>query len=79
LVPGTRLDIAIPFEGDPMLWRVRASTFSVSGHPEIDIQQGKIVFTVEFPDDSADSQQLKSQIDRNIRSWADAVGHLKKM
>jgi hypothetical protein len=56
---------------------VRASTFSLSGHPEIDIQEARIVFTIEFPDDSADSQQLKMQIDRNIRSLADAVGHLK--
>ena len=29
MVQGTRLDIAIPYEGDSVLWRIQASTFSV--------------------------------------------------
>ena len=28
VVAGTQLDIAMHFSGDPMLWRIRASTFS---------------------------------------------------
>ena len=30
IVKGTVLDIAIPFTGDPKLWRIRPSTYSVS-------------------------------------------------
>jgi hypothetical protein len=76
-VQGTKIDIAIPFEGDPMLWRIRASSFSLSGYPEIDIRSNEIVFSVSFPDDAAQSNQLLSEIDRNTKSFVEAVGYLK--
>jgi hypothetical protein len=75
-VQGTRLDIAIPYEGDPLLWRIRASTFSLSGHPEIEVRDNVIVFTVSFPDDSADPVQLKAEIESEIESLTDAVRNL---
>ncbi len=34
IVQGTRLDIAIPYEGDPILWKIRPSTFSLCGATE---------------------------------------------
>ena len=34
VVKGTVLDIAVPFMGDPDLWRIRPSTYSLSGYPE---------------------------------------------
>lgn len=37
VVQGTRLDIAIPYEGDSLLWRIRPSTFSLSSYPEIEV------------------------------------------
>jgi hypothetical protein len=77
IVQGTRLEIAIPFEGDPMLWKVRPSTFTLSGHPEIDIQHDRILFTVAFPDDSADPTQLNAEIDRSVRSLSNGVDYLK--
>ena len=76
-VRGTRLDIAIPFEGDPKLWRIRPSTFSLSGYPEIEVRDDSIVFSVSFPDDAADTTSLKSDIDRNIQSLASAVQSLR--
>ncbi|MDA8125385.1 MAG: hypothetical protein M0009_09380 [Deltaproteobacteria bacterium] len=78
VVPGTKIDIAIPFEGDPMLWRIRASTFSMSGYPEIEIGHDEIVFSVRFPDDSADSDRLRTDVERIVKSLADAVGYLKR-
>jgi hypothetical protein len=36
-VQGTRFDIAVPYEGDPELWRFCPSTHSTSGYPEIEI------------------------------------------
>lgn len=77
IVQGTKIDIAIPFEGDPMLWRIRASTFSLSGYPEIEVRNNEIVFSVSFPDDSAQPSQLLAEIDRNTKSLSDAVGYLK--
>ena len=76
VVRGTKIDIAIPFDGDPMLWKIRASTFSMSGYPEIALNNGEVVFSISFPDDSANSEQLKSEIDRNLKSLSDAVGYL---
>ncbi|EMS77128.1 hypothetical protein Dpo_35c00020 [Desulfotignum phosphitoxidans DSM 13687] len=76
VVRGTRIDIAIPFEGDPMLWRVRASTWS-GGYPDIEVKSGEIMLSVCFPDDSANPDQLKGEIHQNIKSLEDAIGYLK--
>ena len=78
IVQGTRLDIAIPYEGDPMLWRIRPSTFSLSGYPEIEVRDDSIILSINFPDDSADPERLKSEIDRHIQSLADAVQNLNR-
>jgi hypothetical protein len=77
IVKGTKLDIAIPFEGDSMLWRISASTFSMSGYPDIEIRSNEIIFTVSFPDDSAVPDKLRADIERYIESLVDAVGYLK--
>jgi hypothetical protein len=60
-----------------MLWRIRASTWSSGGYPEIDVKNGEIILSVSFPDDSANPDQLKSDISRSIKSLEDAVGYLK--
>lgn len=78
IVQGTLLDIAVPYEGDAGLWRLQASTFSVSGYPEIEVRDNEIMLTVTFPDDSADPAKTKSDIDRQIRSLADAVNYLRR-
>jgi len=77
VVRGTRIDIAIPYEGNPMLWKVRASTWSSGGYPEIDVENREIILSVSFPDDSANPERLKSDINRSIKSLEDAVGYLK--
>lgn len=76
VVKGTSLEIAIPFEGDPILWRLQASTFG-GGFPNIDIHDSEIVFNIRFPDDSAKPEEIKANIDRSIKSLADAIGYLK--
>jgi len=78
IVQGTRLEIAIPYEGDPWLWRFRPSAFSLTGYPEIEVRDDVIVFSVQFPDDSADHNSLKLEIDRQVKSLADAVQNLKR-
>ena len=78
VVQGTRLDIAIPYEGDAILWRIQASTFSVSGYPEIEVRDNEIVMTLSFPDDSVDPTKMKSDIDRQISSLAGAVNNLTR-
>lgn len=79
IVAGTKVEIGIPFEGDPILWRLRVSPFSVGGYPEIDILSNEIVFSVAFPDDSPDPNKLRANVERHTKSLVDAVGHLKRM
>ncbi len=76
IVRGTRLDIAVPYEGENILWKIRPSTFSVSGYPEIEVRDDTIVITISFPDDSASPESLKADINRKITSLAEAVRHL---
>jgi len=78
VVSGTRLDIAIPFTGDPILWRIRPSSFTLSAYPEINIKNGTVTFSISFADDSADPAKLKQQIDSSVKSLAGAVQNLKR-
>jgi hypothetical protein len=77
VVRGTRIDIAIPFEGNPELWKIQASTSSSGGYPDIEIRNNEVLFSISFPDDSAESDRIRSDIERNIKSLEDAVGYLK--
>ena len=76
IVKGTALDIAIPFTGDPDLWRIRPSTYSLSGYPEIEIRDGVVIFSCSFPDDSPEPERLKTEIERTVKSLDDAVANL---
>lgn len=76
-VQGTKIDIAIPFEGNSDLWKIRASTFSLSGYPEVEVRNNEIIFSISFPDDSAESNNLLAEIDRNTKSLSEAVAYLK--
>jgi hypothetical protein len=78
LVKGTTLHIAIPYTGDKNLWRIRPSTFTHSAYPELDIRDDVVVFGCTFPDDSANAERLKSEIQNNINSLADAVANLRR-
>lgn len=78
LVKGTTLNIAIPYSGDANLWRIRPSTFSLSGYPELDLRDDVVVFGCTFPDDSANPERLRAEIQSNIKSLADAVANLRR-
>ncbi len=76
IVQGTRLEVCIPFEGDASLWKVRPSTFSTGGYPDIEIKANHVYIEFSFPDDSVDPQRLRSEIDRQVESLTDSVGYL---
>ncbi len=78
IIKGTRVDIAIPFEGDPGLWSIQASTSSMRSYPEIEIRNNEVVFSVSFPDDSPEPDRLRSDIQKRIKSLVDAVAYLKR-
>jgi len=75
IIRGSKLTIAIPFAGDQTLWKVRASTFSMSGYPDLNITKGEIRFSLSFPDDEANSDRLKREIDRIVESLSSAVAN----
>ncbi len=77
-VQGTRLDIAIPYEGDPDLWHVRPSTFSLVGYPDIEIRGDCIVLSVEFSDNSAIDSRIKEQVNRHIQALSSAIEYLNR-
>lgn len=77
-VRGTRVVVAIPFEGDKQLWGIRPSTFSISGYPDLDVSEDRIRITYAFPDDSPEPDRLKQGIDRDVASLASAVENLRR-
>jgi len=78
IVQGTQLDIAIPYEGDKILWRIRPSTYGLSGYPELEIRDDVVVFSTTFPDDSVQSQQLKTEIENQVKSLSQTVENLRR-
>ncbi|MBE3039740.1 MAG: hypothetical protein IMZ62_13135 [Chloroflexi bacterium] len=78
IVQGTRLDLAIPYDGDQLLWRLRPSTFTLSGYPEISVKESTIVISFQFPDDSANPDRLKNDVDRVVKSLEEALGHIRE-
>ena len=75
-VPGTKLKIAIPYSGDKGLWKIQPSTYSLSGYPEIEILADRIIIEIEYADDSANAENIKSQINREISSLYNAISNL---
>ena len=48
VVKGTSIDIAIPFTGNPALWRIQPSSYSLSGYPKLEIRDDVVVFAAAF-------------------------------
>lgn len=74
-VPGTKLRIAIPFTGEKGLWSIQPSTYSLSGYPEIEIKNDRIIVEIEYADDSVNVENIKSQINRGISSLSNAISN----
>ena len=77
-VPGTALDIAIPYDGDFRLWHYSPSSYRVMPFPPIKLLNGRVIITIRFSDDSPNPENLKSEIDRAIKSLAEVVSNLRK-
>jgi hypothetical protein len=67
-VPGTSIEIALPFEGDVNLLQIRPSQFSLSGTRarKIDVRGDHLSLEFQFPDDSADAERLKKDINDSL-------------
>jgi hypothetical protein len=78
IAQGTRIEVAIPFEGDSTLWRIQPSTHILRGFPEIEVLEDRIRVPFSFPDDSANSEALKRSIDSEVKSLTTMIGYLAK-
>jgi hypothetical protein len=76
-IAGTQVTITIPFDGDPALWRIRPSSYSLSGYPEIDLRGNQMMLTHQFADDTADGAKIKTEIDRRILCLITAIDRLR--
>jgi hypothetical protein len=74
MLPGTRVDVSIPFDGSPILWKVRPSSFTVCPLPEIEVGDGRISVSYCFPDASPKADELKQRIERNAGDLAQTAG-----
>jgi hypothetical protein len=71
------LDLAIPYEGDPILWKLQPSHWTLSPYPDIEISADRIVFSIGSPDDRLDQARLRENIDEAVKSLANGVEELK--
>jgi len=77
-VPGTKLDLCIPFTGDKSLFELRASTYSLSGYPEISLNDNEVVITISYQDSNADGEVIKRSMESDLKSIVDAVSNINK-
>ena len=75
IIKGT-LNLAIPYEGDPILWKLQPSHFTLSPYPDIKISSDRIVFSIGSPNDRLDNERLRENVDEAVRSLANAVQEL---
>jgi hypothetical protein len=76
IIKGT-LDLAIPYEGNPMLWKLRPSRFTLSSYPDIKISADRIVFGIGSANDRLDQARLRETVNEAVRSLANGVQELK--
>lgn len=70
---GTLLSISVPYTGSRDLWQLQPSTFTMHAYPELNVGDAEVTFYCTFRDDQANPQQLKQQIDDNVRMLSEAV------
>lgn len=74
-VPGHEVVIAVPHSGDPDLFHVRASTFTMSP-PRISVGNGNVY--LRFHDVSLDGKRIKDEMSRLISAINEHLGYLRR-
>lgn len=73
-IPGQRIQVEVPFEGDKDLFYCRPSTFSISP-PQAQIRSGVVLMTWDMPHDAA--RDLKPEIQRLVGEIGDYVTRIR--
>lgn len=77
-VPGTEIELHIPYTGDKDLFEIRASTYSLSGYPDITVNDNEIIIKVSYQDSNADGEKVKRSMESDLKSIVKAVQNLNK-
>jgi hypothetical protein len=75
-IPGTKVDIDIPFTGEEWIFRYRTNHWS-PGLPQADVQRGRLRLTITQPHDS-DPNSFKAVYDREIKLIREYVDRAHK-
>jgi hypothetical protein len=73
LVPGTRIDLAIPFDGEPELFDLRPNTFTTRC-PRGEVRGREVVIRFEAPSDVLEAERVKQQLDADFTDLLQWVG-----
>jgi hypothetical protein len=75
-IPGTRVEITIPFTGEEWIFRYRTNPWS-SSYPRADVQRDHLKLTISRPHD-ADPSTFKSTYDRELKMIREYVERSQK-
>jgi hypothetical protein len=70
---GTRLRIAVPFDGDPQLWKLRPSIVGGSS-PPIEVDKDRIIFSIDFIEVERSRDQIPTQFEGSLETLQQGVG-----
>ena len=81
-VDGIVANFYFPYTGEADLFKCRASTYSVSGYPEIELSKGFIVFTYQKAlsemQSQEDKEKLFAQLNRDLSSIKSGISYANK-
>lgn len=72
-VDGVIGDFYFPYNGDGNLFKCKASTFSVSGYPEITVQNGFIIFRIEKTLEEMKASDAKDKLLGSLNHSVDSI------
>ena len=77
-ISGTEIELHIPYTGDKDLFEIRASTYSLSGYPDITVNDKEIIMKVSYQDYKADGEKVKRTMESDLKSIVKAVQNLSR-
>ncbi len=76
-ISGTRLRVAVPFDGERKLWHLQPTGYDPEPCPEIEIGGREIILTFEFPDNQANRLRLRKKIADATERLIEPLAHLR--
>lgn len=74
-IPGTRVSLTIPFDGDAQLFRCRPSTFTLNP-PRGRLDGANLLLSVDALDH--DAQKVKAELDRSLAQIRDSLNYVRQ-